>query len=459
MSSRSGTPHSSVLGPPDFTTGMYRRVLQLALENYAPRTFHSYSVDEKCFLMRHDVDLSLNRALALAQIEHDLGVSTTYLVDPHSMFYNLAEKRQAAILREILDLGHTLGLHFDASFRDVTSESRMVSVLEEQARWLEFLVGVRPSVMSFHNPSEDHLRWRADAYAGMVNCYSSQLMDSFTYISDSNGYWRFRQLQDVLLDATAERLQILIHPGWWQETKMSPRQRIFRSSFGRAAATMSEYDESLDRMARANIHGLPGGLERVRSAMGPRFTVLDYLWNEGHIASLFLELWRLHEMQLSRLCRARFRVQWRIPVFEVNALFSPGVVSLDGWRLFEIAFGETWETAIGNDPKDHEKWKTVLDQLIHGQETLEADELERGCTYLANIVTSLAAWGLQQSPQYDGLASYDSLDLPSVARSESCLVQEFDANAAMNNGKISTKHEGQWRYLTEQLLNGRTAPN
>ena len=198
MSRTADDSHAQSANPSDFTIEKYRILLEMALSNYVPRTFHSYEAGEKCFIVRHDVDFSLNRALALAEIESELGISTCYLVDPHSMFYNLAEKNQVAMLREILELGHTSGLHFDANFFGIENESELDSLVREEAEWIEYLTGGCPSVLSFHNPTEGHLSWRADSYGDLVNAYSASLMGSVSYISDSNGYWRYRELQKVL---------------------------------------------------------------------------------------------------------------------------------------------------------------------------------------------------------------------------------------------------------------------
>jgi len=455
MSKTSGFPRASSSIPPDFTTARYQALLELALTNYVPRPLDGYEATEKCFIVRHDVDFSLNRAVALAEIEREMGISASYLVDPHSMFYNMAEKSQVALLRRILELGHTLGLHFDANFHEVADESELDSLVGEEADWIEFLIGARPSVMSFHNPSAVHLEWQGESYAGLVNCYSSRLMDSFRYVSDSNGYWRFRQLHEVLLEAAEPRLQILIHPGWWQETEMPPRQRIFRASFGRAAATIARYDRCLDATRRTNLRGLPEGFEFLQGAMGSRFMLFDYLWNEGHLANLFLELWRLHEMQLNKLCRARFRKQWRVPAHEVNALFASDGVSLDGWKLFGVAFGETWEAAVGVESGEHRSWVKVRNQLIHGRESFPPMELQRGCSYLSTIVANLAAWGLQQSPQYDGIAPLGSIGLPTVATADGSLIEELDEGVVPNGAGISRKHLMEWEQLKGRLLDGQ----
>lgn len=459
MKSESRVSSDSFPTSEDFTTSRYADLLCLAKASYVPREFSNYALGEKFFLLRHDVDISLNRALALARIEEQLDISASYLINVHSTFYNIAERNQADILGQILDLGHTLGLHFDASFYDIRNDDELILRLQQEAAWLELLTGARPEVMSFHNPSRRHLDWNADRYGDLINCYSKSLMESVPYISDSNGYWRFRQLHEVVMEASEPCLQILIHPGWWQDRAMSPRQRLFRASYGRAVSTMRDNDSLLSDMKRVNLDGMPEELGYLRKLNSAKFALIDYLWNEGHVATLFLELWRLHEMQLNKLCQVRFRKQWRIPAHEVNALFASHGVSLDGWRLFEVAFGQPWAAAIGIESMEHRKWVEVRNQLIHGREAFPPMELQRGCSYLATIVTALASWGLQQPFRYDGLAPLGSIGLPTVATAEGSLIEELDEGVASNGRGICPRRLIEWEQLKARLVDGQTAPS
>jgi hypothetical protein len=61
----------------------------------------------------------------LAKLEHEVGISATYFVNPHSEFYNLAEPGQYQIVKELLSIGYDLGLHFDAAFYGVESEAEL----------------------------------------------------------------------------------------------------------------------------------------------------------------------------------------------------------------------------------------------------------------------------------------------------------------------------------------------
>lgn len=240
----------------DFTIAKYHRLLRLAKRTYTFTKYETALEVEKGILWRHDVDCSLNRALRLAGVEADAGVQATYFLNPHSEFYSLLEKSQANIVFRILAMGHEIGLHFDAAFYDVADESRLDELIAREAGWLESWFGVRPVAFSFHNPTEFLLRCDAESYGGLVNCYSSFFKNEVGYCSDSNGYWRYRLLEDVLREAREPRLQVLTHPEWWQEEEMAPRERVVRCVQGRARAVLKRYDAGLAKSGRRNI-GLP----------------------------------------------------------------------------------------------------------------------------------------------------------------------------------------------------------
>ena len=67
------------------------------------------------------------------------------------------------------------------------------------------------------------------------------------------------------------------------------------------------------------------------------------------MATLFVELWRLHESQINKLCDVVFRKLWRVPAYEVNAFFDNPKINIDGWRLFSCVFGRSVQSIPGVD--------------------------------------------------------------------------------------------------------------
>ena len=138
----------------DFTVDAYRKLISLALSSYKIVDYRSIPWGQRFILWRHDCDLSLNRSLALARIEAEMGLRSTFFINPHSEFYNLHESSQIAMIKEINQLGHDIGLHFDTLFYNTASEVELHKQVAYEADVLMRILGVRPTVFSFHNPSK-----------------------------------------------------------------------------------------------------------------------------------------------------------------------------------------------------------------------------------------------------------------------------------------------------------------
>ncbi len=237
----------------DFTLESYRRLLGLALRHYVFRRFDDFRDDERFVLWRHDVDLCPRSALALARIEAEVGVSATYFFSLHSDFYSLLETETMAWVKEIGALGHSFGLHFDCSFYHLRDEGQLAEGLEKESAFVEQILGESIRVFSYHNPTAMELSFREPEYGGLINAYSDFFHTRVGYCSDSNGYWRHRRLEDVLQSAADQRLQVLTHPGWWQDRTMSPRQRVQLCIDRRAERTAARYDRLLTEDGRENV--------------------------------------------------------------------------------------------------------------------------------------------------------------------------------------------------------------
>lgn len=243
----------------DFTEVNYRHLLTLAQKNYRFIQLHEAFAEgsSPVLIWRHDLDFSIHRALSLAKIEAEGEVSTTYLIHLHSQFYHWGEKIIADKIREIMALGHDIGLHFDPGFYQerIQSENDLLKWLAWEKRLLETEFEQEIKVFSWHNPDVGGkwLSLDADYMAGMVNAYGKSLREQFGYCSDSNGYWRFERLEDVLRNGRHCKLHVLTHPGWWQDEVMPPRQRIHRCIDGRADNLKTTYDQLLQNFGRLNI--------------------------------------------------------------------------------------------------------------------------------------------------------------------------------------------------------------
>ena len=71
---------------------------------------------KKFLILRHDVDFSLDYALKLAKKEAKNEIKSTYFILLHGEYYNPFDKKNTKIIKEISNLGHEIGLHYDTDF-------------------------------------------------------------------------------------------------------------------------------------------------------------------------------------------------------------------------------------------------------------------------------------------------------------------------------------------------------
>ncbi len=251
------TPHESADQSEfaEFTEAGFRALLQVLKS--AGYSFAGYGKQpaERHVVWRHDVDMSMHRAARLAEIERDEGIAATYFVNPRSQFYSIFEPEIEALLRRIRSFGHEVGLHFDAAAYGVktwTNATLEAAVRREQVL-LETLLQAPIAALSWHNPDQSNLlEFQDETIGGLFNAYSGRMRRDYVYCSDSNGYWRFKPMKEVIGEGH-DRLHLLTHPDVWTPEAMPPSARIERAIIGRARRIRSDYDARIALAGRRNI--------------------------------------------------------------------------------------------------------------------------------------------------------------------------------------------------------------
>ena len=89
----------------------YRELLEAAQAGGYRFAFFEGAPQPGTVLLRHDVDLSLDAALRMAELEAEAGAQATYFLMTGSVFYNLASHEGERALARLRELGHRVGLH------------------------------------------------------------------------------------------------------------------------------------------------------------------------------------------------------------------------------------------------------------------------------------------------------------------------------------------------------------
>jgi hypothetical protein len=204
-------------------------------------------VDRPTVFLRHDVDVSLRRAIDLARKEVEWGARSTYHVMIDSPFYDVHTPESLSILREIASLGHEVGLHYDVMARGMgaadpeTRERDIGTACDTFAA----LLGTPVRSVSFHLPIPELLRGPLEV-AGRVSGYAEELFR--WYLSDSRARWREGPPIESLAKPRSHLLQILTHPVWWAETNQRPELRLRDLVLELAKERSEAYDTVRARM-------------------------------------------------------------------------------------------------------------------------------------------------------------------------------------------------------------------
>jgi hypothetical protein len=168
----------------------YRELIDAAKTGGYRFAFFDQPPEPGTILLRHDVDLSLDAALRMAELEADADAAATYFLMTRSEFYNLDSGSGASAVERLRSLGHRVGLH--AVWPHVDHDQRFDPVL------------------AWHNPDPEYMRRPVE---GVVNVMDAPWAD--VYRSDSNQQWRQGCPHEELNAGAFERLQLLTHPEIW----------------------------------------------------------------------------------------------------------------------------------------------------------------------------------------------------------------------------------------------------
>ena len=176
----------------DFSLEHYRGLLRAATAGGYRWAGFDRPPEPGIVILRHDVDLSLPAALAMADVEVEEGAWSTWFLMTRSVFYNLASDEGERAIERLRSLGHRVAHH--AVWPHVDLDDRFDRVL------------------AWHNPDPPYMRESVD---GAVNVMAPPFFEPEHYRSDSNQRWRSGCPHDELERGDFEWLQLLTHPEIW----------------------------------------------------------------------------------------------------------------------------------------------------------------------------------------------------------------------------------------------------
>lgn len=232
---------------PYFTPEGYRQIVRRALDlSYRVTPFRDFAppTDAPLLLLRHDLDHSLAAAVEVARLEAEAGVAATYFVQVACPFYNVLAPDGRAAIRALTDLGHEVGLHYEASrYEGDGGDARLaldVALVEDLAD--------APVVSAAqHLPSGSGRRGLGGALAH--DAYDARFTEPpMAYVSDSLMRWR-QATPHEMLDRRAS-FQFLTHPLKWTAHPADLGAMLDRALADEQARLARAYDEIREHYAR-----------------------------------------------------------------------------------------------------------------------------------------------------------------------------------------------------------------
>jgi len=165
-------------------------------------------------ILRHDVDIDVDAAMALADIEEGYGIRSTFFFLTGCDTYNVATASNRRHLRGLAERGFEVSLHFDPLLYSEQSDENLVAAVEREAQWLADISGQPVRSVSIHNPS---VHGRFPRFENYLNAYDPQFFDPDYYLSDSCMNFRGKDPLEFLRRAEHHGLQILLHPFHYSE--------------------------------------------------------------------------------------------------------------------------------------------------------------------------------------------------------------------------------------------------
>ena len=197
----------------EFTYDNYINILKELKENEYEFCFFNEKNENKKVYLRHDIDLDIIGALKMARIENNFGIHSTWFVMPNNRLYNIMNQDVIEILNEIVNIGHKLGLHIDASGYEKLED--LENDLNNYYNFYKDKINLS-RIFSFHVPNKK-LFENDVKIEGFINAYDKMFFKEIAYVSDSNR--REFLNEERFPNALKENkdMQLLIHPIWWND--------------------------------------------------------------------------------------------------------------------------------------------------------------------------------------------------------------------------------------------------
>jgi len=210
-----------------------------ALKNvgYTPATVYQFLSGDapgKIAILRHDVDRKPENAMRMAELEHSLGICSTY-------YFRYPHTFRPEIIKPVLALGHEVGYHYEVLAKAKGDYASAITLFSQELDAFKAICDVRTICMhgSPLSPYDNRDLWKKydfREFGIMGEAYLSMAGKGLRYLTDTGRNWGGKysvrdampgaggippsvattdDLARWIVSAGAERLYLTVHPERW----------------------------------------------------------------------------------------------------------------------------------------------------------------------------------------------------------------------------------------------------
>lgn len=177
-------------------------------------SFASYPGQKNGLILRHDIDVSVEKAYDLAQIEADLNITSSILFLTSCPTYNINTIDHRKKIKRLSEQGFDVGLHFDPTLYATDDLEILTKYVHHENQIIENITGKNVKTISLHCPSIHNMY---PIFEGFHNGYDPQYFNPENYLSDSRMGFRGKDPMTFIEKAKTNLIQVLLHPFHYSE--------------------------------------------------------------------------------------------------------------------------------------------------------------------------------------------------------------------------------------------------
>ena len=217
----------------DFTLRKYKELLialgpgDFSLKNY-------FNNNEKYAIIRHDVDRPPENVLAMAKLEHELGIKSTY-------FFRIKEKLFIEnVISCVMELGHEVGYHYEVLDKAKGDYTVAIKIFEDEwnifKKWNSETICMHGNPLSKFNNRDIWMKYDFKDYVVIGEAYLSVDFSKYKYFTDTGRKWNSNsfsvkdkigyglinirktdEIISLIKSGKLKRVYLLTHPSKWND--------------------------------------------------------------------------------------------------------------------------------------------------------------------------------------------------------------------------------------------------